>query len=593
MAVDASNSCHSFYITSARKTLVKSLKDRVENFFGGRYENLESHEVFKVLDRLEITGSDHDIKIFDLYISTLENITGSRKLLSTGAYYSIYSNVNVKTRSHLFQEQHWDPEKLYDYFFDAPLSLDFYRERDINYLKHVLDTAKNTNGEKTLAQVLEQANHSWAIQGLQRFPNIQAQYEHYVSGKSASKLFSELQDKYHLWMNEPTLPAIREQRTQHVSRLLESLRISSSSRLDLFLASKYLDAIEALFDRSEPNSLTDAFGSEQLTHPERANSALASGSVVSLNQVIFQNSHDVIMKGLFVKILDKMLTTGQPMPTIDPAYRFQIAYLKAKDSVYSEVEKIYPTESYQTDLHIYARNNTTLTATYDKVMVEWNPITGYPIVTLVWRNQVHENQSKTVKDVHPLNDYIRKYFNFYRTKLKSNKQTYSREEIQKDEDAELDSTLVNSSYFIFTLPGTQTLVSMARLFDATHTKSFIERELENVVFPERKNKEPIYELGRVYATEYADGNSIDLNMARVALHLKNTNATGVIYLNSTEAGKKYYTRRGAKVVYTPNQLGQPIDATPLWVMKYTVEDFIKQFLKADYQTVKTRKKKYA
>ncbi|MBL7557208.1 MAG: hypothetical protein JNM24_15385 [Bdellovibrionaceae bacterium] len=129
---------------------------------------------------------------------------------------------------------------------------------------------------------------------------------------------------------------------------------------------------------------------------------------------------------------------------------------------------------------------------------------------------------------------------------------------------------------------------MVRLFDATKTKTFIEREFQNIEIPERKTGEPIYEIGRLFATEKADGNSLGPIMARVAQHLKNTNAKGTIYLDANRAGMKYYSRRRAKVIYTPEQLNQPTGATPLWVMKYTVSEFIKEFLTNDYQTVKTR-----
>lgn len=586
LGIQAADSCHSFYEANSKSVFTQAVRSRIENIFGGRYEKLDSYRAHHILDDLMSYGSELDFTIFDLYLQIFESIPGSKRLLSTGAYYDIYSNVGVRVRSHLFQEQNWDLEKLYEYFFNVPLSLNFYRERDLDYLKHILSTSKQMAGEKTLARVLAQSNHSWAMKNLSPFPDIREEFERYQKDKTLAQLFSELKTNFHQWAEEPKLLKIRTARYEQINALLESLRISRNSSFDLFIASKYLMATK-LFVNSEglpPDNNNSA--DSPVTHLGIASLTLAEGSFKGLNHVIFQNSHDYTMKGFFVKTLNKMISTGPQTRHFEHSNPFQHAYFEAHNSVYQAIPKIRPPDGYQTDLQLYTRNKGPLNDTYENIFVEWNPISGYPMATLNWSMSSHDARNLSVDSVPILQRYIESYFDHFRKK-----NTYHSEEIKRDKEAEWKSNLVNSSFFIFTLPHSVNLVTMVRLFDATKTKTFIEREFQDIEIPERKKGEPIYEIGRLFATEEADGNSLGPIMARVAQHLKNTNAKGTIYLDANRAGMKYYSRRRAKVIYTPEQLNQPTGATPLWVMKYTVNEFIKEFLTNDYQTVKTRIKK--
>jgi hypothetical protein len=585
VSIQAGDLCLSFYSIESRLAQISILNGRLKNYLGGPYESLNAHLAHKVLNQLALKGTELDLKIFDLYLRILQETRGDTKLLSTGAYFDIYSNVGVRIRTHRFQEQNWDWEKLYEFFNDTPLSLDFFREQDIAYLEHVVLIAKKTKSKKTLAQILEKSNYSWAIHKLERFPEVRDEYERYQKGKSINTLYLELKEKYNLWIAESVSPEVQRQRSEQIRPLLESLRITTNSSFDLFLASRYLDAISPYLGPNGVPSSRNKTTTDDLTHPDFLSLALSEGNFATLNQVIFQNAHDYVTKGHVASILIKIIETG-PENLIDyKGNKFQKAFFDASNAFIATFPRIPAPDFYFADLDIYSLNQGLRTEIFELVSVEWDPIAGRPLAARTWSIPAFPHRQSTLKSIYPLNKYVKSYFDHFRKKG-----THTLEEIQRDEDAEMNSNFLDSTYFIFRRPHTVTMATMVRLFDATKSKTFIERELPEVVIPERALGEKIYELGRLYATEEAEGQTLSLIMARVAHHLKNRIAKGVIYFDAHEAGMKYYTRHGAKTVYRPDQLNQPASATPLWVMKYSVEDFIKHFLKPDYKTVRTRKR---
>ena len=130
---------------------------------------------------------------------------------------------------------------------------------------------------------------------------------------------------------------------------------------------------------------------------------------------------------------------------------------------------------------------------------------------------------------------------------------------------------------------------MARLFDGTQSKTYIEEEFENVKIPERKTGEPIFEIGRLLSRPEVESESLEIILARIAEHFYTKKISGMIYFDVKREIRSIYKRKyKAEDVYTPEQLNLAPGATPLWIMKMSVEKFIESFYKPEFQSVKLR-----
>lgn len=117
----------------------------------------------------------------------------------------------------------------------------------------------------------------------------------------------------------------------------------------------------------------------------------------------------------------------------------------------------------------------------------------------------------------------------------------------------------------------------------------IKHAFPEISLPELQNFEHVLEIGRVLATKDIIANSYDTMMARIADYFNVRGMKGIIYLSSPAAMARYNQRKGASVVYTPEQLAKnPQEMDSVYILKITIDDFVKKFLRPEYDSVQLR-----
>lgn len=584
----ADTSCRSYYIGQARHAekigQIRALEGRLDAYFFNYRQSKEAVHAYGVFEKLKESKHDTNLEIFSVYLSVLENIYGSKKVQFDHSY-DVAPWAEL-AKSDIFQERYWHWDRLYEYFFMAPLTIDLNRERDLAYLNHVAMTAKISREEKqSLKDVLHQANHTWAQNQLSRFPEVRAEYNDYQKNKSMGQLYADLVSEFTKWYSRPMDKSVRQKRWVQTIDILETLR-NSNSAFDLFVARKYLEMITLYLPDSEPASFLRPRANMQMTDWDMHIVGLPLGSFEVLNDFLHQNSYDYINKAYTVSVLNTMKLIS-PRLSGKPRHNFPTAYSISRKIIDKKITLEPAKAGYQSDLHLYTQSSNPELHTHNsfkEAWVRWNPILGRPLVNTV-STYVPRNNHLALEDVLQLSHYMNDYFARARTA-----KAFRSEEIDVDQQKEMSANVYDSTYFISTHPNTYLLIAMTRLMNVTHTKSLVENEFPGVELPERKTGEEIREIGRLLATNAASGQSLRRIMSPVAQYLKFTNAKGVIYFTCGEAAKNLYTNFNAQIFRSPEQLKQSSGATPQWIMKYTVEDFIKEYLTPEYVTVQTRKK---
>jgi len=159
-----------------------------------------------------------------------------------------------------------------------------------------------------------------------------------------------------------------------------------------------------------------------------------------------------------------------------------------------------------------------------------------------------------------------------------------------------------TAYFVYVNPSTHETAAVLRLFDGSSTpvafagpkgevqsnagdsRLPIERTFPNLVLPERKTGEPIYELGRLAK----DPNVIDpiIPLCRTVtdhLFYKNgflgdADSKGVIYIDATAPMAKLYKEKyGFEIFANPKSLGIPSEKDQIYVLKISVKKFMELY----------------
>lgn len=549
---------------SLRSTTTQELESRMVDHFRAEWFKdrplSDADAAKKLLKKIERHGTDMDRDILDVYLQILQSTQGNYFVREPGFYVDMHMGERPKS-SH-FQERHWDWNILEGYFFNSPSLLTFTKEQDLSYLNHVLKTAQSGARPKSLKRVLQEANRSWALSALQPHSKILQEYVAYDQGKKYSTLYADLITKFFASKYDPT-------------NSLEAFR-SSNSSFDLFILNKYLDLTLKFPSGSwKPPSWL------QLTDWRVFEMGLPTGSVDYITDFLFQNSHDMTAKIYLVRILNEMESLKSKSSD-----DFYFSFLQARRNLDSRIKPIAAPPMYQTDLRIFSVSHEPQErsgpSSLNEVHVFWNETLGRLQANVVRSFPTSLNRDATVGMNPQLRSYIKKYFDNYRQE-----KTYLPEEIDHFENKEFNSPLLETTYIAFTKRGSDEMLAMIRIFDATHSKTFIESDY-NLNFEERKNGESIFELGRLIASAEVEAKSFPFIMARVAEYFKNIGTSGVTYGDGNRAATAYYQRFGYKLVLAPEQLNIKGEATPMWVFKQSVADLIERFSKP-FETVRLRK----
>lgn len=592
---------HSQGPPSDRMGRLAQIESQLKDYFGEKWQTAdELSDAFAariLLPKIQRFGSDTDIQILETYVEILR-ATGTAYFVREPGFY-VDLNMGWRPKSSHFQERHWDWNILDGYFFNSPSTLTLTKERDLSYLQHVLKTAQALPSRPPMREMLQEANHTWALKGLESEPQIKSEYLKYVGQRSYSELYSKFMWKAKAWKNEAPTSNLRHRRYEKLRNALQAFR-SSNSSFDLFLLDRYFDLTRQLQHTAYMSELMPS-PRLQLTNWDVFEKGLSYGSLDYLTDFLFQNSHDMESKKYLATILQEMkqLVPQSPIALKDARQfsesPFDSYFSQARKQVEARITKMPAPPQYESDLYIFSPSHQPgekNPAFLQTVLVRWNPILGklqsfvtesIPVLKLPGQTFT---EGPTVSNQKTLKEYIRNYFD----RLRKDK-AYAPEEIAIDEKKELAALQMNTIVFAFTRPGTTELLAMMRVFDGTDAPIYIEREFPHLQLPERKLKEPVLEIGRVLSSPDIQAHSLDLMMARVADYFSNTNQRGSVYADSNQSATVYYRRKGMSVAYTPEQLQQAQEATPLWVLKMPVSQWIEQNTKP-YESVQTRTRKH-
>jgi hypothetical protein len=563
-----------------------SYKRLIKIFRAKWFRQNEHHDVASakgIVENLEKFGSPVDYAIFDAYLKIHENTVGVFDIRNGGFYYDVWEAMRPK--SDHFQHIHWDWSIFRSYLFDNTRSVMLPRRWDLEYLSFVNETAVRMGGNRPLKAVLEQADHEWTLKNLRADPFLLEKYIQYKNGRSHARIYKTFVDKVNLWIHEPNSVELTKQREKEAQMTLVSFR-GSTSIFDLMLMERYFDLVVRY---KVEHRLGDTY--EMVPKWVHLNDSLAIelglsyGSLHYMTDFIFQNAHNLKIKAHVLGVLNLM--EKNQIEEQSQSFSFFSHFNKAYFDNLDQVKKTNAPANYQTDLHIYSRSMNPSEATVDSLennIVQWNREIGQLQMKTAETYPVARNQNTTVRSHPQLKAYVKEYFDQFRTSRE-----FSETELIRDEAAELDSRLLNSTFFVFTRPNSHRLLSMARLFDGTNEKTYIESEFPHVEFPERKTNENIYEIGRLLSRPEVKGESLEIIMARIAEHLYTKKMSGTIYFDVKKAVRKFYLRKYPVVeVYNPKQLKLGPKDTPIWVMKMTVEKFIESFFKPEFHSIELR-----
>ena len=400
-----------------------------------------------------------------------------------------------------FQEQHWSWKGLTEYLFNSPSVLTFAKQDDLNYLQHVLKTARTMKTENSVVyfgNLLAIANRSLVLKRLQKTPEVRARFIAYEKEDSVQKIWSRFYIKVFTWTSEPVNRSERNTRAALAERTTSALRTSNMS-FDTYILDQYFDLVRA-FKIESPKSVGKLASTETLSNWRSFDTGLAQGSLSHATDFLFQNSHDVEMKAHLSRILSEMEKVIAEQPDLadgsasKSSERFQVVYKEAKKRVESQMTLHQAPEMYRTDMHIYtvhhrAENsgNSDKQQGLDRITVRWNSVLGKLQADVVSANLL-KDRLKTISDIPQFRKYVRRYFENFRRSG-----TYSQSETTHDETAELEASLADTTFITFTKQGTSEIVGMIRIFDGNNGQPiYIEKEFPHLRLPERESKTPIF-----------------------------------------------------------------------------------------------------
>jgi hypothetical protein len=574
---------------------VDLLESRLATYYANEWHRpnylSDAFAAVAVTKKLRRFGGAIDLEIFDTYIAILEATSKKYNVRSLGFY--IDKEMGQRPKSSHFQERHWDWNILDGYFFNSPSTLTITKENDLAYLQHVLKTARSKAEKSALKNVLFEANTSWHQQSLAGnladLPEMSREFRSFLQDKDYHGLYVEVLQKIREWRRHGDM----EQVSLNNRHMVEALKAfySSNNAFDLFIFQRYFELVQR---HSVKSDLLRIDPKIQMTDWSVFENGLASGSLQCVTDFLFQNAHDSAMKIYFLRILDGM----RLLPSTTD---FKTAFLEARIELDRKLVDIEPPPQLQADLQIFTVTGdrpVTLTGSFNsmtEVKVRWNRKLGKLQANVV-------DSAPFLQEINPpvsTNARVVEYLKTYFRKLASN-QTVGIEQIKRSFKRELRSPLIRNTYFVFSDPISGDLMTMVRVFNGTPVENnanealtYIEKDFPKAKFPEREKNIPISEIGRLFADSRVEGYSLPLIMARVADFLANSGTKGVVYMDAVESGKNYYRRFGVEVVFTPSDLSITDGQTPVWILRMSIPQFIREFARRTFETVRKRDKRDA
>lgn len=565
-----------------RQEKIKNFRDRMEKIVS--VMTYEAQQVYvqqgrDLVNAVEKHASDLDLRIFDNYLSILE---ASQHYLDLFVGSKDYENTtkSSQVKSTRLGSDQWTFPKMKEYLFESPSILTFTKEQDLRYLEYINQYSKQkTNWE--IRDLIREASHNWTLHEMQNEPALRRQYEAFLQGRNREKMQTDFSIKVFWWTHEVPRGQRRNQREEFedAAWVLTKNHLS----IDNLLGSQYFDLVAKFPDyKKDFLSFLKKAPSVRPTDWEFFSKGLNSGKAKDITDFLFQNGHDLKPKIHLMKILNQMEKsfTGAKDET------FTSLFDKARRIVEEKMPHIEAPLEYQTDMDLYVYRQfpeKKESNKFEKVSVRWNSVLGQ-LQSSVSMERTFRSSMKWVKDIPGLKKQILAYF-----QILVNLKTYTPEEAKKYAAQELDSPLSESTYVTFKDPVDSSIVGMTRLFDANKgSLTYIERKFPQFQLPEREQGIPIYELGRMMTTRRVEAKSMSLLMARVAEYFENTRSDGMIYFDCSPAVARHHRRMGAVDVFKPMDLGYENNQTGLYVMKISVENFIKQFKTPDYEALHLR-----
>lgn len=584
------------------------LRTRMVRYFQARKRQfdpfdvkVESEMAQAILQRLVEQGSAIDIEIFSTYFQIFE---ATEMNVVYSANQNGYTPVGPEHRLQpSFQTRHWGWTHLDSYFFDSPSITSFNKSRDLEYLKRVNSVARSGAIRRGLADVIREADRSWHLSHLEAFPTVREAFLGFENGRSYEKLKEVFQRQVEQWIgegsNSPDLVATRK--AAITSALSTFVWGKNGSSFDLFVFSKYFEVLQqhpkakfaTWFDISEKKPRGDWYFDGD---------GLATGSVDFVIDYLLQKSHDSAAKAYLWHVLDRM----HSLPHDES---FARVFTQARRQVDREIHFPAP-EHYQADLHIFTLGGFYTSVgrdgraghvlghpTLNEVVVRWNSQVGHLEEVLVNRMDIQAKAETPVGENALVSKYLKQYFQVLEASG-----AYSPAQISQFQATELKIPMARTRFLVFTEPGTEHLMAMVRVFDGNPIRYFQEFRQANqisqdqtnieleyrIALPARRSQQPVYELGRLYATDQTAANSLEVIMTRVADYLANTNGRGDVYMEASQARMLRFSRMGAQVVYRPEDLALSATDVPVWILKVPVAQILHQFDYNTYSTVRRR-----
>lgn len=469
-----------------------------------------------------------------------------------------------------FRNEYWDSKVASNYFLSPRVLFSIDQTRDLDYLKHILQTSLNLKGA-ALSTVLAQANHSWVLEKLPRFPRALKRYSEVTRELS----FDSSLDYFQLKLKSQSTLNPKE-----VESILGLLKISRNS-LDLTILNSFFDLL-----LQKNVSLSDAFGHQlqstyQIPSISMLESLWAGPPLLGMARMLTGQSHDTLTKANLLEIFETMQEVSRQIPETD----FKGLYKEAALTVQSELNQslIPPPRNFQTDLIFVSKRNHTdglqSVRHIDIGRTGWNDKLGQIESELLESIDLIQTPAKRVSDVRIL---VRAVEDYIKELKKEGK--YSDEEIDLIQKMELATPLEKSTFFIFSIPELPDTISMIKLLDATHSPSYIETEFPHVTLPGRGTGVSIIEINRLLnlmsSRQKTTNESVFyLLSSRIAHYLKSNDISGYLYFDVDKRNMEFHLKKGAEIIFTPEQLENKKTKTSQWVMRYTTQQYVEAYLK--------------
>lgn len=547
-----------------------------------------------LLEALARDGSPIDLDIYEAFLE-LDEALPAQPLAET-------REKGVRPRApYLRANESW--ASLVDYFYDSPSALTVTRVEDLNYLRHVLGTARMLDRSVSREEVIRQANKSWQMARLNRFESVREAFTKWIANRSHADIARRLLAKIHAWAKAPKLSAGEAVARQKALRVSQQIA-QSSSTFDLFLLENYFEHVHA-FGVLENETQSEINNELQATDWRNFSSNLKLGSLSFIADFAESASHDTELKAYLMAILIKMKMSKRD----DFATSFEIA----RWHVDAEIGDVPAPESYQSDLSIFTligrrdpyakpdhvHNTPFVTPLAGEIQVRWNTRLGRLEASLI--RAVPLRKHLRVAGDARLVKFLDRYFDYFR-----NLSSYQDMEIAQHRQYEMNASLVRNTYVVFTRPEfPDEAVATVKIFngspidftdeqlqrmvnDPQEMQSSIEHVFPHLVLEERKSGGAVREIGRMLSHPVETKKGFPVLMARVADLLYSSGARGSAYFYGVKKVRDHHVNEGAEIVFLPEDLRLPEGSEDKWVMRMSVDELAAKYFSNIFEAIRLR-----